>query len=121
MGVSCVAILAYRVSFGMSLGPLPYIVTAEIFPSSYSAAGASLCWSFNWVSNFLTSLTFLPLVDYLSEAGAFVAYAVICIFALLFLCTCVPETKSENASLVKMVRERAASGCSSESPVLLPE
>merc|ERR1712232_462579 len=95
MGVSCVAILAYRVSFGISLGPLPYIVTAEIFPSSYSAAGASLCWSFNWISNFLTSLTFLPLVDYLSEAGAFLVYSVACIFALLFLCTSMPETSGE--------------------------
>merc|ERR1712187_396358 len=85
---SCLAILCYRVLFGMSLGPLPYIVTAEIFPSTYKAAGASVCWSFNWISNFLTSFTFLPLVDHVTEAGAFVVYSVMCIFALLFLCTC---------------------------------
>lgn len=106
---SCASVLVYRICFGFSLGPLPYIVTAEIFPANCRAAGASLCWSFNWISNFVTSLTFLPLVEATSEAGAFSVYSCICGLALLFLYFGVPETKDANADVVAVARHNSFS------------
>lgn len=89
------AILIYRVAFGISLGPLPFVVTAEIFPDSYRAAGASVSWACNWASNFLVSLTFLQLVEVVGASATFSIYALLCFFALWFLYACVPETSGQ--------------------------
>jgi len=87
------AVFLYRVSFSISLGPLPYIITAEIFPQSFRASGVSLCWAANWGANFLVSLTFLPLLGVLTISGTFFMYAAVCCFAVYFVHERVPETR----------------------------
>lgn len=90
--LALVAVMLYRVAFSLSLGPLPYIITAEIFPSSYRASGVSLCWAMNWISNFIVSLTFLPLSQVTTIPGTFFMYAAVCLFAMWFVHHEVPET-----------------------------
>merc|ERR1719213_602549 len=76
-----VSMLVYRVAFSLSLGPLPYIICAEIFSNSIRASGVSLCWAANWAANFVVSLTFLPLMGVLTTSGTFFVYAAVCVFA----------------------------------------
>lgn len=95
--LSVVAMLLFRVSFSISLGPLPFIITAEIFPSSCRTTGVSLCWFVNWVSNFAMSLAFLPMLQVLDAYGTFLLCAGICMVALLFVLVCVPETRGQHA------------------------
>merc|ERR1712107_443850 len=90
--LSLVAILLFRIFFSISLGPLPYIITAEVFPAGFRASGVSLCWAMNWFANFIVSLTFLPLMDQLTPTWTFVMYAGVCVLAIWFIYTCVPET-----------------------------
>jgi len=85
-------VLIYRVAFSISLGPLPYIITAEIFPAAYRAPGVSLCWAVNWLSNFGVSLTFLPMLNTIGDAATFFIYAGVCLLAMVFVWACVPET-----------------------------
>merc|ERR1712050_370536 len=93
--LALVAVLLYRVSFSISLGPMPYIITAEIFPNSFRASGVSLCWAVNWATNFMVSLSFLPMMNLLSTSVTFIVYAVVCIFAVWFVYACVPETRGQ--------------------------
>merc|ERR1712003_409899 len=86
--LALVAVLLYRVSFSISLGPMPYIITAEIFPNSFRASGVSLCWAVNWAFNFLVSLSFLPMMQLLSTSFTFITYAVVCVFAVWFVYAC---------------------------------
>merc|ERR1712050_674901 len=83
--LALVAVLLFRVSFSISLGPMPYIITAEIFPNSCRASGVSICWFVNWASNFIVSLTFLPMLHALTTSGTFLLYAAICVFAIWFI------------------------------------
>jgi len=56
------SLLLFRVAFSLSLGPLPYIVTAEVFPTATRASGVSVAWVCNWIANFGISLSFPPLL-----------------------------------------------------------
>ena len=56
-----IGMLVYRIAFSLSLGPLPYIVTAEVFPNEVRACGVTVSWAANWVANFGVTLSF-PLV-----------------------------------------------------------
>lgn len=88
--------LIFRVFFSFSLGPLPYIITAEIFPADARSAGIALSWSANWIFNFAVSLTFLFIVDAIGAAYTFFGYTAVSFFALLFLWCYVPETAGKS-------------------------
>jgi hypothetical protein len=50
----------------------------------------------NWGANFVVSLTFLSLVDWISRPGTFYLYAAVSVLALVFFWGKVPETKSRS-------------------------
>lgn len=93
--VAFIAMLGFRVAFSISLGPLPYIITAEVFPSNFRMPGVALCWAVNWFSNFVVSLTFPLMVDLLSEANIFFMFAFVSIASMIFIWRIVPETSGE--------------------------
>lgn len=89
------ALLLFRLAFSLSLGPLPYIITAEVFPPPTKALGVSVAWCANWAANFAVSQSFLPLLGALSPWGVYTAFAVITIGAGLYIFMGVPETKAQ--------------------------
>jgi sugar porter (SP) family MFS transporter len=68
LGVTGIVLI--RISFSISMGPLPYIITAEIFPRRVRAAGVAASSAANWLANFAVSLSFLPLVALLTPQCA---------------------------------------------------
>lgn len=103
--MACAAVLIYRVAFSISLGPLPYIVCAEIFPSAYRAVGVSVTWGVNWAANFVVSLTFPLLTKAVGEAGVFFLYTAMCVLALWFVWACMAETTGRT---LEELEDRAA-------------
>lgn len=85
--------LIYVMAFAMSLGPIPWLMIAEIFPLSIRGLGASIATFFNWASNGLVAISFLSCIDYFGKANTFSLYLVSCILSLVFIYYCVPETK----------------------------
>merc|ERR1719326_751033 len=59
--------LLFRTAFSLSLGPLPYIMTTELFPQQVRGIGVSWSWTVNWGANFLISLTFPSMVEFLKH------------------------------------------------------
>lgn len=106
--LALISVLVYRCMFSISMGPLPYIITAEIFPTSFRAAGVSLCWSMNWATNFLVSQTFLPMVNVLTTSGVFFAYMAVCFVAIAFIRSCVHETCGQTLEQLSNLPEMAA-------------
>jgi len=87
-----VGMVAYRMAFSISLGPLPFIITAEIFPATCRAKGAAVCWAANWAANFVVSQTFPLMLSAVKPSGTFFFYAAICVAAVWFVWARVPET-----------------------------
>ena len=94
-GLAIAGMLLYRIAFSLSLGPLPYIITSEVFPMSYRGAGISFSWGCNWASNFVVSLTFKIFLGALTPTGTFMLYCAFCFFAIWFVYACVKETKGQ--------------------------
>ena len=97
-----VGMLIYRIAFSLSLGPLPYIVTAEVFPSEVRSCGVTVSWAANWVTNFGVTLSF-PLVKeafaeltggstQLGSSCLFGVYVIFSALAVFFVAKYVPET-----------------------------
>jgi MFS transporter, SP family, galactose:H+ symporter len=87
------AVLSYIIFFGISLGPLSYLLMSELFPLNIKSTGMALASCANWGFNVLVSATFLSLINAIGIASTFVCYAV-CTFIGFILCyLLVPETK----------------------------
>ena len=68
--VAIVSLMAYVASFAISLGPIFWLLNAEIYPLAVRSKAAGLGTMANWTFNFIVSLTFLLLIDALGRAGA---------------------------------------------------
>ena len=91
-----ICLTVYIVAFAVSLGPLPYVLMAELFPAGVRALGMSLAAATAWGVNAIVSLSFLPLVDGVGVAGAFALFAGVCAIAFVYTKRAVPETKGRS-------------------------
>lgn len=91
--VALISMLVYIACFAFSLGPIMWLMIAEIYPLRVRGTGASLATCVNWASNFLVTATFLNMVKYMGASGTFSVYMVFSILSLFFIYFLVPETK----------------------------
>jgi sugar porter (SP) family MFS transporter len=94
--LAIVSLMTYVASFAISLGPIFWLLNAEIYPLSVRSKAAGLGTMANWTFNFIVSLTFLLLIEALGRAGAFWFYGAIGGLTLLFCWKFVPETKGKH-------------------------
>jgi SP family sugar:H+ symporter-like MFS transporter len=82
----------YVVSFGMSWGPVVWVLLGEMFNNRIRATALAVAASAQWLANWLVSTTFPSLAN----AGLMFAYGLYTLFAalaLLFVFKAVKETK----------------------------
>jgi sugar porter (SP) family MFS transporter len=114
--IAIISLMSYVAAFAISLGPIFWLMNSEIYPLQVRSKAAGVGTMANWTSNFVISLTFLPLINLLGRTGAFWAYAVVGVFTLWFCWKLVPETKDRELEQIEAVfKERAG-----ELPLELP-
>ena len=91
--ITALSLIIYVAAFALGLGPIFWLLIAEIYPLSVRGLAMSLATVTNWAANFIIAATFLSLVDLIGESGVFLLYAVVALFAWLFVFKLVPETK----------------------------
>ena len=86
------AILVFRIAFSVSLGPVPYIVTSEVFPQKVRNVGVSAATAVQWIMNALVTFTFLRIREIWSAQGVWMLYFTVSVFALTVVYKVLPET-----------------------------
>jgi len=88
-------ILSYVAFFAMAMGPIVWVVMAEIFPTRIRGRAMAIATVILWFSDFLVSLTFPVIADRFNESSAFWLYALMCIIDFIFMLLVLPETKGK--------------------------
>jgi SP family arabinose:H+ symporter-like MFS transporter len=93
-----VAILAFIAAFAMALGPIPWILCSEIFPTKIRGRAMSVATFTIWTSCYIVAQTFPMLNDSpaIGPAKTFFVYAACSLAGLLFVFLKVPETKGRS-------------------------
>ena len=86
-------ILTFIIGFAISMGPIVWIICAEIFPLKARDLGITITTSANWVGDFLVVFTFLSILKNIGAPATFFIFAAINILALIIVLLFVPETK----------------------------
>ncbi|THZ62588.1 vacuolar protein sorting-associated protein 73 [Aureobasidium pullulans] len=93
--LSAVTVLTFVASFGLGLGPVPFILSSELVGPG--AVGATQSWALaaNWIATFVVA-QFFPIVN--EKLGGGKVYFIFAAFAVLlsaFVFWAVPETKDK--------------------------
>jgi SP family arabinose:H+ symporter-like MFS transporter len=88
-----IAIIGFVASFAISLGPIMWVLLAEIFPNEQRAAAISVAGFLNSLVSASITLIFPWELSMLGPAGTFLAFGLFALAALLFVLLFVPETK----------------------------
>ena len=82
--IAVVSVAAFVGFFAIGLGPVFWLLIAEIFPLAVRGRAMSLAAVANWGFNLIVAATFLDLVSAFGSANAFLMYAVLSVAALIF-------------------------------------
>lgn len=102
-GAGVVAILAanlYVVFFGMSWGPVVWVLLGEMFSNKIRAYAISVAAAAQWLANFAVSLTFPALAD-IGLGVAYGLYTTMAIISLFFVWKFVRETRGRELEDMK--------------------
>jgi MFS family permease len=105
--LSLACLVTFIAAFAVGMGPVFWILIAEIFAPAVRASGASVAGATNWWAYFVLSLGFLPVAKAIGETATFWLFAGVCVFVLAFANRYIPETKGRTFDEVDAeVRER---------------
>jgi Na+/melibiose symporter-like transporter len=93
--LSAVAVVCFVASFGLGLGPVPFILASELVGAE--AVGATQSWALaaNWIATFLVA-QFFPMVNsWLGGGKVYFIFAGLAVFFFAFVGLWVPETKGK--------------------------
>lgn len=89
--IALIAANLFVVAFGMSWGPVVWVLLGEMFPNRIRAAALGLAAAGQWAANWLITVTFPGLRDHLGLAYGF--YGLCAVLSGLFVWRWVMETK----------------------------
>jgi MFS family permease len=94
--VAIAGLLIYTGSFAVGLGPVFWLMIAEIYPLRIRGQAMSVATIANWGANFVVTISFLTLLDAITPRGVFFLFAFLCLVALAYFAKRVPETKQRS-------------------------
>jgi len=92
----------YIACFGLSVGPVTWVILAEIFPTAVRGRALGVATAFLWVADYAVTQTF-PVMDakgsrfvtQFHHAFPFYVYTIFCVILVLVVAYAVPETKGK--------------------------
>jgi SP family arabinose:H+ symporter-like MFS transporter len=99
------AILLFIGAFAMALGPIPWILSSEIFPTKVRGRAMSVATFTIWTSCYVVAQTFPMLNDNpsIGPAKAFWVYGLFSLLGFVFVLTLVPETKGRSLEEIEKI------------------
>jgi sugar porter (SP) family MFS transporter len=91
--VAVVSLVVYTGSFAIGLGPVFWLLISEIYPARIRGKSMSIASMANWGANFVVAVTFLTLLNAISNARTFFLMGTLSLAAVAYFWRKVPETK----------------------------
>nr|XP_009859000.1 solute carrier family 2, facilitated glucose transporter member 5-like isoform X2 [Ciona intestinalis] len=92
LSIACV--IGFIIGFAVGPGPVPWILTAELFRQSSRPAASAIGCGVNWTFNFALALVFPFMQDGMGPY-VFIFFLFICVIATAYVIIIIPETKGK--------------------------
>lgn len=105
--VAIVGLMFFQGSFAIGLGPVFWLLIAEIYPLKVRGTAMGVATIANWGADFVVTISFLTLLDAISGVGTFLLFAFLTLVALIYFRLKVPETKGRSLQQIESELETA--------------
>ncbi|KAK9887171.1 hypothetical protein WA026_020625 [Henosepilachna vigintioctopunctata] len=106
------SLCVFIVVFSLGYGPIPWMISSEVFPSEIKSVASSAAGTLNWFIAFIVTKYYQPLTVLIGTDITFYIFTLISISGTLFVYFIVPETKGK--SLDEIQRELGGEKIESE-------
>jgi len=103
---SVIAVMGFVSFFEIGLGPIPWLIVAEMFDAKYVATAMSVSCIVNWACNFLVGVSF-PTLHATYGAYCFVPYGIVLFGTLIYVCVRLPETHGRSLEDIQRLAAHA--------------
>ena len=104
------SIVTFATAYSLGMGPLPWVLNAELFSEEAKAKSAALCASSNWIFSFI-AVKFFPTLE--ASIGAGISYLSFSVFAAggsFLIWMLVPETKGKTEEEIQQQFGKGSAG-----------
>lgn len=105
-----VGILGFVASFAVSLGPVMWVLLAEIFPNHLRGVGIAFTGLINSAVSFTVQLVFPWELSNLGTATTFMIYGLFAVVGFAFIYRLLPETKGKSLEEIEAVFQQSSLG-----------
>jgi len=84
---------AYVFFFGVSWGPVMWVMLGEMFSNQFRGAALSISGFVQWIANFAITMTFPIMLVGIGLGGSYTVYAIFAVVSAVFVYKAVRETK----------------------------
>ncbi len=99
--LSLFSILLYVAGFAIGLGPVSWLIAAEVIPLHLRGSGIALVTACNWMSNMFVSFLFLTSLQSFG-IHLFWLFSGLCIVTIFFIYRYIPETKGTSLEKIEI-------------------
>jgi len=93
----------FIVIFSLGFGPIPWMMTGELFASDIKGPCTGIAVGLNWFLAFVVTKLFGPLKNVLGSGITFGIFGVICGIGVAFVLILVPETKGKSLDEIQRI------------------
>ncbi len=96
-----ICVLGFLACFAFSIGPLKFVVAAEIFPSAIRGRALAISIMVMWVADTIVGQITPILLKEIGSAGTFWFFAFFCLVAFVAVYKLLPETKGKSLEQIE--------------------
>nr|VDD30827.1 unnamed protein product [Brassica oleracea] len=94
--LALISVMVYFASYGLGMGPLPWIVASEIYPVDVKGAAGTVCNLVTSISSWVVTYFFSFFLQWSSTGRIFILFATVMFLGFVFTAKLVPETKGKS-------------------------
>ncbi|XP_075690276.1 solute carrier family 2, facilitated glucose transporter member 6 [Rhinoderma darwinii] len=99
--IPLVCIMLYILGYAFGWGPITWLLMSEILPLKTRGTASGLCVMVSWITGFVLTEAFLPVVNTFNLETPFFFFAIICVCCIVFTYCFVPETKGRTLEQIE--------------------
>lgn len=98
-----VSLIFYIIAYSIGLGPLPWTIIGELFPSNVKSFAASITTAFCWIIGFIITKFFTSVVERIGLGPSFWLFSAFCASSFFFTFIYVVETKGKSLKEIQEI------------------
>ncbi|XP_018322522.1 facilitated trehalose transporter Tret1 isoform X2 [Agrilus planipennis] len=100
--IPVICLCVFIVAFSFGFGPIPWMISAEVYPEEVKSTLSSAAGVFNWFIAFLITRFYPDMqASVLGGDGTFYVFGGVCVAGAIFCLTYVPETKGKSLEQIQ--------------------